>query len=138
MCGIDAEAGGDGAALGGLLLQHLGVVVEPAEQPPLARRNLQAQDLVLAAEARIDGRQQRLDRPPLSGPRRARAPIGRAAMARSASVRAAASSRSALFQTSRIGASAAAASMPRSASTAVDVVAAALASRRGRCRARAG
>ena len=43
----------------GLLAQHLGVVVQPAEQPALARRDLQRQDLVLGAEARIDGGEQR-------------------------------------------------------------------------------
>src|SRR5262245_7732269 len=44
--GVDAHAQGDRAALLALLVEHLGVVVQPAQQAPLGGRDLQRQDLV--------------------------------------------------------------------------------------------
>ena len=46
--GVDAHAQGDGARLLALLVEHLGVLVEPVEQAALLGRNLERQDLVAA------------------------------------------------------------------------------------------
>ena len=43
------------------LAEHLGIVVEPAQQPAAACRDFQDQHLVLGAEAGVDGGAQRLD-----------------------------------------------------------------------------